>query len=413
MMRPLAISLVAMMAMQVFVTAACTVGSVLAPAAAPDFGVSTHLISAYVSVIFAFGAASGLISGGYVVRFGALRVAQICLLFCAAGVALASFGSPVLAIAGAVLLGLGMGPATPASSQIMMRVTPPQWMNIIFSLRQTGVPLGMGLAGVAAPLLEARFDWRIAALTSAAACLICAAALQPLRGRFDGERDRNRRIGALAQITTPIRMMLGHPEMRRYAAVTFFYNGLQMCLTTYLVTFLTERVEMSLVLAGAMLAVAQSAAVIGRLVWGAAADYLWRARTVLGWLGVAMSVFSVATGMFSADWPTALIGVVVFAFGGTSATWNGVLIAQMARLAPPGRVSEAIGVSGFSGFSGVAVVPALFGVTLSLTDSYALGFTASAVTTLIGGLWLLRTPDAQGPDAAGQDARGPNAERKP
>jgi MFS family permease len=406
MTRALVISLVAMMAMQIFVTAACTVGSVLAPAAAPDFGVSAHLISAYVSVMFAFGAASGLISGGYVVRFGPLRIAQICLLFSAVGVGLASVGSPVLALAGAALLGVGMGPATPASSQIMMRVTPPQWMNIIFSLRQTGVPLGMGLAGVTAPLLEARFDWRVAALVSAAACIACAAALQPLRGRFDAERDRNRRIGALAQITTPVKMMLGQPEMRRYGAVTFFYNGLQMCLTTYLVTFLTERVEMSLILAGSMLAVAQGAAVVGRLVWGAAADYLWRARAVLGWLGVAMSVFSVITGMFTADWPTILIGIVVFAFGGTSATWNGVLIAQMARLAPPGRVSEAIGISGFTGFSGVAVVPALFGVMLSLTDSYALGFTASAVTTLIGGVWLLRTADAK-PDA------GPDAERKP
>ena len=79
-------------------------------------------------------------------------------------------------ILGALLLGLGYGPATPASSMILARAAPPHLLALTFSIKQTGVPLGTAIAGAAVPALVLALGWQGAALAIGAACAVCAAA---------------------------------------------------------------------------------------------------------------------------------------------------------------------------------------------------------------------------------------------
>ena len=44
----------------------------------------------------------------------------------------------------ALLIGIAYGPSPVASSHILARLTPPAWMNLVFSAKQTGVPIGGG-----------------------------------------------------------------------------------------------------------------------------------------------------------------------------------------------------------------------------------------------------------------------------
>src|SRR3546814_20024698 len=87
--------------------------------------------------------ASSLLAGGFVRRFGAIRASQIGLLLCAAGVAISVLPSPISMAIGAVLIGLGYGPITPASSHLLARSTPAHRLSFVFSVTQTGVPLGV------------------------------------------------------------------------------------------------------------------------------------------------------------------------------------------------------------------------------------------------------------------------------
>src|SRR5690606_19076975 len=95
-----------------------------------------------------------LFGGTYAARYGAIRVSQVALGLCAAGLLIFTVGSAWILLPAAIVLGLAYGPATPASSQILARLTPARLLNVVFSIKQTGVPLGGIIAGsIVAPLV--------------------------------------------------------------------------------------------------------------------------------------------------------------------------------------------------------------------------------------------------------------------
>ena len=382
-------ALVVTLAIQVLAAWAALTGPVLAPLAAGDIGAPPYLVGIYVSVTYALAALSGLVSGGIITRLGPLRVSQMCLVLAAAGLALATLGTPVAALAGAAIVGAGYGPITPSSSQILARTTPPARLNLVFSLKQTGVPLGNALAAVALPGLGLAIGWRGSVLMTALLCLLVAAMAGPLRAELDLDLERNRPLLSVAHVTGALRRVFGSFEIRRLALTSFAYAGMQMSLGTFLVTYLNDRLGIPIVVAGVALAFAQAAGVAGRILWGFVADRFVPPRQLLGLLGITMSVCAVLVGLFTAAWPLAAIVAVCTAYGATAIAWNGVQLAQVARLSPPGRAGEVTGGATFVTFAGVMVAPAAFSAILHVVGSYAVGYCAVAVLTLASGLWYL------------------------
>lgn len=385
-MPPVATALIAMLAVQIIVSLAALTGPVLAPLAAAELGIEPTLVGAYVSIVYALAAAAGLMSGGFIGRFGALRVSQACLVLSGAGVALVAIGTPASVLLGAIVLGAGYGPATPASSHVLARVSPPRRLNLVFSLKQTGVPLGNALAGAIAPPLALLAGWRNAALAIGGVCVLLAFVVQPLRGRLDAERVRHLSLFTTSQIVGPLKLAFASPALRQLAVSSFAYSGMQVSLSAFLVTYLNQRLGLDLVAAGLMLSAAQAAGVAGRVVWGLVADRGVEPRRLLGFLGFGMTLFAVLTGLFTPAWPYAAMFAVSAAFGATAVAWNGVYLAQIARLSPPGRAGEVTGGTSFLTFGGVMVTPLVFSAILAGTDSYLLGFTLAALLTLASGL---------------------------
>src|SRR3546814_7629105 len=101
----------------------------VAPAVADSLGISTTYLGLYIAFAYIGAMASSLLAGGFVRRFGAIRASQIGLLLCAAGVAISVLPSPISMAIGAVLIGLGYGPITPASSHLLARSTPAHRMR--------------------------------------------------------------------------------------------------------------------------------------------------------------------------------------------------------------------------------------------------------------------------------------------
>jgi MFS family permease len=160
-------------------------------------------------------------------------------------------------------------------------------------------------------------------------------------------------------------------------------------MVTYLVTFLVEGFALSLVLAGFVMAVAQVASVTGRVLWGWLADRVFRRRTMLGLLALGMGASSLGALAAEPGWPTWLLFVYASLFGATAVGWNGVWLAEIARVAPEGKASAATGGSLFFTFSGVVVTPPLFNAVLSVSGSYAVAYSIFAAPALAVGVWLL------------------------
>ena len=75
----------------------------------------------------------------------------------------------------------------------------------------------------------------------------------------------------------------------------------------------------------------------------------------------------------------------------TAGGWNGVFLAEIARLAPRDRIGDATGGSAFFTFLGVVVTPPLFHLALHLTSSYNVAYALFGLPALAAGARLLLT----------------------
>jgi len=384
-------SLAVTLAVQVLTAVVLYVPPVLAPAAQADVGVRASSVGIVTALIFVSATFAALKSGPAIARHGALRMSQSSLLVAAAGLAVMTTASAALIGLGALIIGLGYGVVTPSSSSILADRAPPRLRSFIFSLKQTGVPVGGALAGATLPALVALCGWRCAALCACAACVVLALALEPLRRRLESERTTAPSRGA--SIVASVRMLVRHQRLYQLSWAAFMFAGMQNCLGSYLVIYLHERIGFGLAAAGLALSTAMAAGIAGRILWGLVADR-WHARPLLGWLGVSMSAAALLTAAIAPYWPTAAVLAVSLGFGATAVGWNGVYLAEVAHMVPAREAGAATGASLAMTYAGVVILPLLFWAIIRMSDSYAAGYCVSGALTLWRSLVLFRrAPD--------------------
>jgi MFS family permease len=383
---PLAVTL----SIQIAISGAGLAGAVLAPLANDDLGLNAAFVGIYVAYMYGAAAIVTATSGAWLQRFGPIGASQICLGF--SGLSLLTIATGSLwgfALAG-LLAGLGYGPTTPASSAILARVGRPDQRNLIFSIKQTGVPAGNMLAAAAMPSLALAFGWQTAAAIGGVAVLALAIGLAPLRKAMDAAAPVARAPSLRAALVEPMRAIWARPDLRRHVLVSVAFSGLQGSLSAFMIVLLVEDAAMSVVAAGFVLAIAQAAGVGGRVLWGVVADRLGRPAFVLGLLGLAMGGFGIAMAASAPLAPLPALAALAVCFGGTAVAWNGVYLAELARLAGPSRAGEIIGASGFFTFGGVAILPFAFTLIVLAAGSYALALALVSCPAILCGIWLLR-----------------------
>ncbi len=367
---------------QAVVTMCSVIPAAIAPELARALGVPASWIGVLVSIIYLGAMATSLVGGVLTRRWGALRVNQSALVVAAAGVAMAAAPSlPSLAV-GALLIGFGYGLTNPAASQLLMRVTRPKTRNLVFSLKQTGVPLGGVAAGLAAPTLTLSYGWQAALLTAVALALTLAVAVQPYRCSWD--RDRDPGAALRGSSVGNLRLVWRHPALSKMSLVGFSYSAVQLCLTTFAVTMLVEDLGFGLVAAGFALSVLQVSGVVGRLLWGGVADRLGDGNRVLIATGAIAALAGAATTMLSVGTAPAVIYGVLIVFGASAIAWNGVFMAEVARLAPAGEIVGATGGVMVPTYGGVLVGPVLFVGVFTLVGDYTTAFGFCAAASLSG-----------------------------
>jgi MFS family permease len=382
---PLAITL----AIQAMVSMALLALPVMATVVAQALGVSATLTGVFVAIAYIGAIVSSLASGSAVARFGAIRVSQAGLALCAAGLVLCAVPSVAAVALGAFLIGLGYGPITPASSHLLALTTPVHRMSLVFSIKQTGVPLGGMLAGAIVPGLVLLTGWQTALLAVAAANFLCLLVSQPLRAGLDADRQPDRTLG-FGNLLQPLRLVMSQRALARLAAFSFVFSAVQLSLGTYLVTYLQEALDYGLVKAGFALSIAQIGGVLGRVGWGYVSDRWMGARRTLAAVAALMAFSTLATAVINPQVPPVLVFALLVVFGATAIGWNGVYLAEVARRAPAGMASMATGGTLAVTFFGVVLGPALFGAVAALGGGYRAGFAALAVPTALCLFSLMR-----------------------
>ena len=372
--------LIATLFIQAMVAMALLSLPVMAPVAAKALDISPTLVGIYISLTYAGAMFGSLTSGTTVSRLGPIRVSQWGLYFCSIGLSLCAVPSlPVIAI-GALLIGLGYGPITPASSQILARTTKPSQMALVFSIKQSGVPLGAMMAGAIIPTMMINIDWQLSLIAVALACLIFAALSQPLRPSLDDLRQAGLPF-EIGTLTRPIRMVLGHRTLATMAICSFMFSMVQLSLTTYLVTYLHEDLSYGMVSAGLLLSVTQIGGIGGRIAWGVISDRWLGAQKTLMLLACLMALSALVTALLLPQLPLWAIWITLVVFGASAIGWNGVYLAEVARQAPEGQAGVATGGTLTFTFLGAVIGAPIFGMLSSVFGTYQAGFLALVVTS--------------------------------
>ena len=225
--------------------------------------------------------------------------------------------------------------------------------------------LQMGSAvAIVAMAVAAAFGWNWAVLLAVAAGGITLVALNPLRKMMDVERDTTRSIHPrdvfrLETLLAPIRTLKGTPMMVSLTFLAFSFSCTQGTLYSFSVTYLTQR-GMSLTDAGFAYACLQSAGVFARILLGWFADRTGRPAANLTAQAYVAAACVAVYAFMPLDLPLWIVALVTTACGFFGASWNGIYMAEVARLAPPENVADATSASTLFTFLGYVLAPSLF-----------------------------------------------------
>lgn len=355
---------------QVAATASVLALTAIAPAVAADLDVGAHWIGYQISLIYTSGMFASAIAGSLVRRYGPVRVEQFalgCFILGFLGIATGRF--PVMVLA-SLLVGVGYGLNNPAASELLSRVTPPGRRNIVFSIKQSGVPLGGILASFALPILTSLFDWHVALLVGAAAPALVLAltfvlkAAEPL-AVSTSEWGR----GLLAEQ----KLIWRSPSLRALSLLGFVYSAQQLSISAFAVVTLVHDSGWSVLAAGTLAAAMQFAGACGRIFWGGVADRIGGGFVTLGLLGLLGGAGCAALYWLDAM-PAAVQAALFLLIGFVCIGWNGVMLAELANAAPASGVGAITGASLVYTFLGVIVGPSSFATLYTLLGHYGASF---------------------------------------
>jgi MFS family permease len=372
---------------QTLVTMSAVVPSAISPALAQTLGVRTGLIGYQIAIVYGAAMATSSVGGLWVRRWGACRISQVALALCAGGALLAAISSLFTIAAGSALIGLGYGLTNPSSSHLLGKLASPGNRNLIFSIKQTGVPLGGIAAGLIAPPLAVFFGepWPFA--VTAIALVILIVMLQPLRAAWDADRDP-----AVAIMLSPlgaVRSLWRAPVLRWLSVAAFCFAAMQLCLSSFAVALMVEDLGFGLIIAGAVLSAVQAAGFFGRIAWGWLADRLGNGLLVLMIVACVTTAGAVATSALFAGIDNRAVYAILIGFGFAAIGWNGVFLAEVARRGPPLSTGSATGAALVFTFAGVLAGPPAFTLLHGVIGSFTTTFGLMAALPAAGFLLLL------------------------
>jgi hypothetical protein len=398
----LTLATVAMLVQQAFSYVCQMTLPILADRVADEFGISRAWLGLYLSIQNLTAIVAAMSCGGFIIRFGALRVSQVCLILMGGSVFVIASGIVWLYPVGAILLGAG-AVSTPASSHILARFCPRHLAPVIFSVKQTGVPVGSLIGGLMIPSLlgvgfyvavlggSIHLDAFGTAFVTGVIVYSVALALQPFRAYFDNDRNPDEKL-TVSGVSATLKLVASTPKLRDLSFGAFAFGGLQSIFSGFFILYLIDGLAFSEKDAGVLFAIASFSAVAARILWGWIGSTILPARIALGLIGAFGALAAILTGFYEPAWSHGAILAVAILYNVTGLSWHGLLLSEIAALAPAGRVGGVTGT--VLSFTSVAMMtyPAIYGGILAATDSYSLGFLFAAMPSALAAVIFFCPP---------------------
>lgn len=363
---------------------------IVATAMSEEFGWSGSSIG-YLTASNALGGLMILIVGSSMIRqIGGTRTLQLVLFVGTASMGLFLYPSLAVALVACLAMGMSNGAANPAGSEVLQRFSPPAMRNLMFSIKQAGVPLGGMIAGLCIPMVIALIGWRSALLVCAVIVLVPTGLTWPLSKILDVRVvARKLRVSdppilhSLRMLSVPLASLGSNRGLLRMSIVGSLFAVSQSCWFAFCVIYLVDVLGFSLGLAGAIFAVMQVGGVVGRIALGWLSDRLGSATATLSIAAIFSAGTTVLLGFTGPEWPLWSIMVLAVVAGCSAASWNGVQIAEVARLSPSHMIAETSAGSAILISLVNIVAPAAFAASVAVSGRYDVAFLVAGACSLV------------------------------
>jgi sugar phosphate permease len=369
-------------------TAAAAAGSalfigpaVLAPAIREEFDASLSQVGVLLASLWV-GTILTLLGWGLLAdRLGERVVLGTGLGMCGVLATLAGLAGDFWVLLGVLFLASAAGASVNAASgRAVMQWFGPEERGLALGIRQTAIPLGVGICAVVLPSVESSAGFEAAFAFLGGLCIFAAVvALAVIREApvRDAELEGD-----------AIPWTLRDSRLWTLSIGSGLYLGAQIPLMSFAVLFLHDVHGLSPARAGVVLAIFQAGAVLTRIGAGRLSDQLGTRLRPLRWIGLASAAGLLATALLAQSRISLVVTVIIVA-GAVSMAWNGLSLTVAAELAGRARSGAAIGFQQTTlGVIGV-LVPVLFANLVEAT-SWRTAFALSAVGPVAGWLMLGR-----------------------
>jgi len=361
---------------------------------AGEFGVPAAAIGYQVGLAYLSAMLCTLYSGNVTAALGA-RGALVASMILAAAGSLATTAFTIYGlILGTVLLGLAHGLVNPPAAVLLSHAGKEGRRSFLFSIRQTGTPLGGLAVALITPWLAESFGWRAAGYALAFVAVVIGLCTWLIARGWDATSSTERRrfsLNPLKGLATVARS----GKLRVLAFVAMCYAGVQVCLVTFLSPFLVKDIGLSLILAGWLVAMAQASGGFGRPFWGLIADLSASNLAIQRIIGIVAACSALVLATISEANSIWLLCVLVAIFGATAVGWNGVFAAEVVRVSPRSETPQAMAGSLFFTFASAVILPAVFALIYETVNSYSATIALLGVVSLIGSMATFGLRDSQ------------------
>jgi MFS family permease len=390
-----------MLAVQTAVSFLSRIAPTLAPTLAPRIGLPVESVG-YLSALITGGSLVPLLLGLPLLRrLGSMRNLQVGLSLGVLGALLSAVPAPAALLFGSLLIGISIGPPSSAGMDVLQRFAPPRHRNLLFSVKQAGVPLGGVLAGLLMPWASQALGITAAVVIAAAIGAVTLLAVQPLRERVDAAREHTlaldwRMFLSPNNLLKPMAVLVAMPALRRMGLAGGCLGAGQSAWFAFLVAYLVVELRWTLTAAGALFALMQGVGVLGRPLAGFISDRLGDGKRVLRWAAIGSGLTTLALACCTPAWPAWSVVALAALAGLTVASWNGVQFAEVARMAPRETLNETMTGATLLLLLAYVVGPALFSLVVAAGASFGAAFAATALVTFSALIPLARV-DAPAP----------------
>lgn len=280
-----------------------------------------------------------------------------------------------------LLASIGAASSAPGGSKAIAAWFPSSRRGGAMGIRQTGVTIGGLAAAFLLPPVAVRFGWEAALGLGAGVTLVTVLLFALFYRELPEVVDKS-------ADSYPPRVLLGSiVRDRGFLATTgyaFVLMGVQGSAASYLTLSLHEEVGLSVVAAGAFLAVFQVGGIAGRIGWGVVSDKIGRRGPVMLLVGLVAMGSCLAMASVGEGTVIPLVAALAFLLGLSAMGWNGLYLTRLSESVPMHAAATAMGASLTIAFVGMFLASPLFGLAADLTGSYGASWLGLAGWTVVG-----------------------------